>query len=288
MEIIDETAYIDNSGKIRGYNFKESRKKLDKLKEDGIINNKEYQEGKKLLIEKPNYEELKLIIKNLRFNVVRWTPTEVLKGFKNVRGQKFTLEDGFKSKSLFKLDVISLIDETYTEFTMIYDMRLNNKRLNYFGVNTKQTLLNDIHLYNYIGNWFKLLKRLFSYYNYVLKYEKGNKKRYFDKLEKVINILNSDVGILYTITQDIDVILFLMEKGIAPRKEIMVEIDNFINKIGKVYNINIDEHYYNDIKNIQKLKTKKAIMNKLEKLQNDFTEKLNKYTKEKIDEVNLL
>lgn len=287
-KIIDESAYIDNSGKIRGYNVKESREKLDKLKEENIINNKEYEDAKKLLIEKPNYEELKMIIKNLRFNVVRWKPKEVLQGFKNVRGQKITLEEAFKSKSLFKLDVISLMDETYTELTMIYDIRLKGKRLNYFGVNTKQTLLNDIHLYNHIGNWFKLLKRLFSYYNYILKYEKGDKKKYYDKLEKVINILNSDVGILYTITQDIEVILFLLDNGITPRKEIMVEIDNFIKKMGKVYNINIEEHYFNDIKNIQKLKTKKALIKKLEKIQNDFTAKLNKYTKEKIDESNLL
>lgn len=283
-KVIDESAYIDNAGKLRGYNQQESSEKVRKLLEDKIISRKEYEESKKLLIKKPNYEELRHIIKQLRYNIVRWTPTEILKGEKQIRSRTYTLEEGFKSKSLFKLDVFALIGGTYTEFTIIYDIRLNGKRLNYFGIDTKQTLLNDIHLYHSIGNWFKLLKRLFSYYNYVLKYEKtSNKKKYIDNVEKIINILNSDIGILYTITQDIEVILFLMEKGITPRGQILDEISNFTNKINNVYQVNLNAHIYNTINNISKLKSNKAIKNKLEDLHKHFTTLLNKQTKKKID-----
>lgn len=287
-KVIDESAYIDNSGKLRGYNQEESSKKLLKLLKDKIISRKEYEEGKKTLVKNPNYEELKHIIKDLRYNIVRWSPTEILRGEKQIRSRPYTLEEGFKSKSLFKLDVFALVAGTYTEFTIIYDVRLKGKRLNYFGVDTKQTLLNDIHLYKSIGNWFKLLKRLFSYYNYVLKYEKTtNKKKYIDNVEKIINILNSDIGILYTIVQDIDVILFLMEKGVAPRREFINEISNFTNKINNVYQVNLGTHIYNTINNISKLKTKKAIQKKLEYLQNHFTQILNKQTKKMMDEAKL-
>jgi len=283
-KIIDDTAYIDNAGKLRGYNQEKSMNKLGELLNEKIISKKEYEESKKLLIKNPNYEELKNIIKQVRFNVVRWTPTEILKGKKTIRGKPFTIEEGFKSHSLFKLDVIALMEGKYTDFSIIYDVRLKGKRLNYFGIDTKQTLLNDIHLYHSVGNWFKFLKRLFSYYNYLIKYQKTNKKKkYIDNLEKIIDILNSDIGNLYTIIQDIEVILFLMEKGITPRRDFINEINNFVNSISDIYSIVISPHLINRIKKIQEYKTNKKIKNSLENIQKDLTALLNKKTKEEIN-----
>ena len=102
-------------------------------------------------------------------------------------------------------------------------------------------------------------------------------------MEKIVNILNSDIGILYTITQDIEVILFLIEKGVAPRGKFLDEINNFTNKINNVYQVNLSSHIYNTIKNISKLKTNKSIIKKLEYLQNHFTKTLNKQTKKLMD-----
>ena len=54
----------------------------------------------------PNIEELGEIKKALRFHIVRWKPAEILKGFKIVRGRKYTLKEAFKDPSLFKMDIM--------------------------------------------------------------------------------------------------------------------------------------------------------------------------------------
>ena len=126
------------------------------------------------------------MIKFLRFNILRWKPNEILRGVKTLRnGEKYTLKEALGDKTLFKLDVIAYIDEKYTEFSIIYDVRLNNHRLNYTPIDTKKTLKNDIVLYKKTENYFKLLKRVFSLYNYEIKYDKKDKK---NEIIKVLQI----------------------------------------------------------------------------------------------------
>ena len=78
------------------------------------------------------YKLIKNMIKKLRFNILRWSPQMILKGEITLRnGKKYTLKEALADKTLFKLDVIADLNDSYTEFSIIYDIRLNGSRLNY-------------------------------------------------------------------------------------------------------------------------------------------------------------
>lgn len=237
--IIREDARIGKHGKLINYDAGKSLAKATKLLQLGLINEEEYNLARKLLIKKPNIKQLKAIIKKLRFNIIRWKPREVIAGKKDFRGIEYTLEEGFKTKSLFKMDVIAYIHGKYTEFSIIYDLRLNGKRLNYVGIDTLKTLEDDMMYYGYIGNWFKYLKRLFSYYNYMLKYKNlgvDNKRKLGEQVLKIIDVLNSDIGILYNIIQDLDVLLLMVEElGRLPNDRMKAIIDHTTDRMSNIW-----------------------------------------------------
>jgi len=238
-KIIDDSAYFKD-GKYWGYNQQKSLEKLNELYETEIITKDEFQLGKKLLIEKPSNEQLKEIIKMLRFNILRWTATDILNGYIMLRtGEKYTLQDAIQDPTLFKMDVISLLDNgIFQEFSIIYDLRIKGIRINIYNIDTQKSLIKDILFYAHVGNWFKVLKRMFSYFSYNFKYVNKYKKETVDAIEAIFEILNSDLGILYNITQDITMLSYLVsnEKK-APIKEIKEELDTFITRLSNVYSV---------------------------------------------------
>lgn len=281
-KVLNDNMYFDSNDKLRLYDKEKSMDKLNQLLNDKVITRKEYNEGLKLLKDDPKIEDVKNMVKKMRFNILRWTPKDILDGYIILRnGEKYTLKEALQDKSLFKLDTIALIDNKYTEFSIIYDVIIENKRINYEPIDTKKTLKNDIILYESIGNYFKLLKRLFSLYNYEIKYD--NDKSKIPKIKNILKILNSDLGIMYVVIQDLDVLIYLIKEGRGNMREIKQQVNKFIGDLSDVYNA---EYIKYENKILNKLNSKKDLLNNLENVKSELEDILNKETVKRINDFN--
>ena len=175
------------------YKSEQCKIKIDSLLREQIISPKEAKEAIALL--KPTLSHLEFIVakKEIRYNIIRWAPSEVAKGQKTLRnGATYTLEEAFDSPTITKLDTIGFVQNNkYTEFSIIYEFEANATVLNPDTFNIKTSLEEDILYFSNTGQPFKSLKREFA----LAKFE--NKT---DLLKKLVPILNSDLGRIYSTT----------------------------------------------------------------------------------------
>ena len=231
--VIDEMAYVKD-GRVYGYDKADAIAKLNKLKTDGVITGVERLKAQRLLKEKPSVLELEQIKKDVRFHILRWKVKDVMAGYVEYRGRRVSLRDAISSPALFKIDTVAYIDGMYVDFSIIYDCRVGGERVNDFRVNPRLTLEMDIDAYSAKGEWFKVAKRMFSLAN--MNYEEG--KPSADLINKLIVILNSDLGILYQVISRINTIIGYDEVGRISKRRLKDEIDDFKMVLGNVYSSN--------------------------------------------------
>ena len=197
--------------------------KLKQLTEDGIITKSEYNDAK-AVVGKP------LIAKReIKFDVVRWKPSEIEAGFVILRnGKSMTLEEAIMSGGLIKLDVVAWMDTRYVEFSIIYEVYVNGKKLNDIKEDIEGSLKEDMAYYKE-ANPFKYIKRLFAYAKLT------NDEKLGDKLTP---ILNSDLGRMYLLSSDINTLLYLLENYDHLDKErIDRELSGFRQRMGNIYDV---------------------------------------------------
>jgi len=228
------------SGEIKKWNILDGDKitietlnnKINNLYNNGIINDDEKNESLKLLklpFNDMTYYKMKDLFK---FHIVRWTPQEVIKGYKTLRdGSKYTLKESFKT-GLTKIDLVVWLENRFVEFSMIYAFRPDKNDIS-------KSLKDDIKKFQFNQNYFKMSKRIFSL-----------SQIYDDKT--TINILsdlfNSDLGILYLLNSDIKTLIYLFENvDNLPYNRIKKEFTSF-NK--RLRNIKL---YFSDNKMISKI-----------------------------------
>jgi hypothetical protein len=216
-------------GKVVGYKAEESRAKIDELVEQKVISPHEALEAKKLLTPTMSVKDYLKASKELRFHLIRWKPSEVLAGYKTLPdGRRFSLEEGFHSPTITKLDVIGFIQNNrYTDFSIIYEFHWKGKILNPAPVNISQSIKEDIVAYSASGDWFKVMKRLFSF----AKYEND-----LALIHKLTPYLNSDLGRLYSVASDMKTLLDLLETH-KPSHAIKYEIDQFRGRLASVWTL---------------------------------------------------
>jgi hypothetical protein len=279
-EVIDETAYVEN-GKIYGYNANKSKEKLKDLLNNNIITKEEYNNWYKQLINKPNEEQLQLIKKEIRPNLLRWFPKDIIKGFINYRGYKITIKDALNTGGLNKFDFVLIKqDKMFVDINIVYDIRnknIKNEKAPLF--NPKKELLNEIKTLKAKGSYFKALKRLFSYSKIT-----NNTKQ----IVKLYKILNSDLGILHQISSNIELLLLLITtKGYNNKKlkinDMKIFIDGFIDRLNKIFTLKEyfknEKYIINKINNIIKTKSIKIMKNKLETLKDKLDDLKNSQAK---------
>jgi hypothetical protein len=235
---IEDWKVIDENGK---YNAEKSREKVKELYEKGVITEDEKKEGLKLLVENPTETQLQQIMKMLRFNIIRWKPKDILNKRVKVRnGLYYHLYDALQSPAVCKVDCIILLENgIFEEFSCIYEIRVKGIRKNLTPVKPEETLLKDIDFYGSIGNWFKVAKRIFALANYRFGTQKQHKGENVEIMEKLYSVLNSDLGIIYNIIEDINGLLYLIEnEKDLPIKRIKDEIEGFIERLSNVYSVN--------------------------------------------------
>jgi hypothetical protein len=181
--------------KVVGYSQVKEIDNLDLLLAQEIISKDEYNEARKLLKKHLSPVDFIQAQKELRFGLLRWTPEEVHDGAKQLRnGQIITLEAACKSAGITKIDVIAPIPK-YTEFSNIIFWKPYANKID------EENIKKDILVYLEDQNYLKVLKRMYSYNK-----EKG---------QKIIPILNSDLGKLYVIVSDLKT---LQESGVSKSK----------------------------------------------------------------------
>jgi len=240
--VIPKTAMVRDK-KLIGYNPAKSRKVIDTLLKNNIISPSEAKEAHSLLPERITIPEFLEAKQKIKFHVIRWSVAEVLLNKKKLRDDDIvTLEDCFHSPGITKLDVISFTNK-YTEFSCIYEFKCNGKVLNPESIDIKTSLEESILAYLSEGNYFKVLKRIFA----LSKLNEDTKM-----MEKLNPILNSSLGLLNLIVNDIDTILSMDKKSL---KLVRYEIDQFINRLSNVSTdyIKHDSHIMNEIHHILRL-----------------------------------
>ena len=278
-EVVDESAYIED-GKIYGYNSNKSKDKLKQLLKDNIITKDEYNKWNKQLINKPNEEQLQLIKKEVRPNLLRWKPEDIIKGYIKYRGLKITIKEAINTGGLFKIDFIIIKeDKQFVDLNIVYDVKIKGiKNENGVNINPKRELLNEVKTLKAKGDYFKALKRLFSYYKIT-----DNKKG----IVKLYRILNSDLGILHQISSNIELLMLYIENNKRLKiSDMKIFIDGFIDRLNNIFTIKDyfknEKYIINKINNIINTKSVKTMKNKLEILKDKLDNIKNKNSKKYI------
>jgi hypothetical protein len=210
------------------YSHTKSLAKLEELYSEGIITEKLYRDGKHRI--KPHVSKLELLAlqRDFRPNVIRWTPREVLLGFKKLQdGRKFTLHEAFQTPIITKLDVVSWVQNNrFTDFSVIYQFKHNGKLLNPGMGDVDESLRKNIFMLYHEGNYFKMAKRMFALAKY---------KKYNDILEKLSPLFNGDVGRLYMVYGDIGTLESILDINESiPHSKIDFEIDQFKGRLSNI------------------------------------------------------
>lgn len=293
--VINENAYFDND-KLIGYNPTEARENIAKLYKDKVISKKEFDDGKKLILDTPDLLQLRRALKELRYNILRWKPKDVLNGFLTLRnGEKYPLEKALSDPALFKMDFFALLhDGIFQEFSIIYDLRIRGKRVNVFPVNTEHAIKSEMAFYSHTGNHWKFLKRFFSLTTYQLRIKRGKEENLNHILEVLSVILNSDLGIIANVKSEIEGLVYLLEnQHDLPMERVKAQIDGFIDRLSNVYTANIylkDEpkilEAINEVLKTDPEKTE-MIASRLTHIYEKLDDILNRETKKKMDEIGL-
>lgn len=265
--VIPRNAIVEK-GKITGYNSVHCRGVVDRLLKDKIISEKEAKDAIALLKTKPSVQDFLNAKESIKFHILRWTVQEILSNSKILRdNSRITLDRAFHLPGITKLDVISLIaNNRFTDFSVIYEFHCNGKALNPDPSDIRTSLQESVIAYTASGNYFKVIKRLFA----LAKLNKNEKL-----IEIITPILNSNLGLMYLIVNDIDTLSMLLEEKRVPMKLIRFEIDQFISRLSNVYTVGEylkkDDTIMGEIHRILRLPQSK-LHSALDKLKNELND----------------
>jgi hypothetical protein len=220
------SAHIED-GEIRDFNRTESLGKLDELKKAKIISPTEHTNAARLLNDATTPFAFIEARKSIRFHILRWKPIDILNGVLDYRSHSFALEDALKSGGMVKIDVVANINDQFTEFSVIYELFVSGKRITAPVPPIVSGLTEDMIYYEMIDP-FKALKRFFSLARHFKDY---------GKMEKIVPILNGDLGRLYQMLGDLKTLEDLLGRSSAPVAQIRAQIDEIRERYGSLYQI---------------------------------------------------
>ena len=221
-----KTAHVVNN-KIVNFNSTQSKGIIDSLFAEKVISPAEAIEYNKLLDNATTPLGFLEAKKSIRVHILRWVPSEILNDSMTYRGHTFTLEDAILSRGMIKVDAISNISDRFTEFSMIYEIILNGSIVSFPPIPIDASLKEDILYYNK-KNPFKALKRVYA----LSKLQRDPKDA-----EELVPILNSDLGRLYQIINDLKSLEDLLSRPKHPMKEIRTQIDAMKARMGNIYQL---------------------------------------------------
>ena len=215
---------------LLGFNPKQSLDKVEALYKDGIITLSERNNAFDLLRRKMTPSEFLNVKQELRYNLVRWTPQEVLEGQKTYRTKTIKLSEAIQQPTIMKLDLVILDQGRFVEVSIIYELRWKSERINDFPpVDITQSIRENVLHYWKENNAFKMAKRIFSLARFTKKQTVVN---------KLIPFFNSDLGRLYAIISDIDTLIALLETAThIPVARMKEELGNIPSRLANVWTL---------------------------------------------------
>lgn len=211
---------------------------------------------------------------------LRWTKKDIDNGFKILdNGDKKTFEECLIDKdNTIKIDIVSLIDGVFVEFSenMYFKFGHGKNAITNYNINNinknkiLQSIKDDYFEKIKEGNYLKALKRKFAYYKLL------NDPKYNSLLINLIDFFNSNIGILGKAYSDIETIKLLIETNKKVKiEDVKNNLQNIKQNLSYVPEL---ESYSNTIDKICNLKSKTAISNKLNKLNDKLFKFINKET----------
>jgi hypothetical protein len=153
---------------------------------------------------------------------LRWSYQDMMRGTKRMAdGRIVRFQECLLMKSTLKLDMIAFIEGRFLDFSDNYFLKIGNDS-NFFPHDIETGhLLNSIkHDYSFqmfsASNYFKALKRAFSYYK--LEGEGKNET----KVNRLLAFFNSETGLLYKLTSEIKTIQIILEQDF--RKPVLDQV----------------------------------------------------------------
>lgn len=267
-----------NNNLYQNLNNLESIKKFYDDKKE-YLTNEEYNKIKNI----DNLDDLKEYTRKLY--TLRWKPKEIIDGFKIINGDKKTIEESIEDKGVIKIDVLAYIDSEFVEMTNLFEFYIGNKPLNINeNSNVLKQIKDDIKYYYDEKMFMKMLKRIFSL-------SKINKDK--NTIKKLVEIFNSNLGLIYEVSSNLNNIITLTEKLNKSKLETLRnKIINYIqllkDRLGNVYQFefpNIIFEAFDKVSNFQDFDKMALYIDKIIKSLNHIlnNEVLKEITRKKIN-----
>lgn len=175
---------------------------------------------------------------------IRWSYEDLKRGYKRYDNDlRIYFRDVLTQDSIIKLDIVTLINDIYTEITTNYYFIFKDYRT--FKILNKKELEQKI-LYDYRRrkeeDIYKSLKRLYIYYKHI-----GDQK----KVNTLQNLFNSNLGVLSKRISELETINLLIKNKKKPKKKKIVKaIYNINNKLGDDRLTKLDGKTFKEISNL--------------------------------------
>lgn len=296
-----DTRYLLNdfgiwkNGILYDYNYISIRNQLIMLYERKLITldefNKMFDLNKNININK--WDELYEMLRNLF--IIRWSYEEILNDKILRGGIKIKFIDILQDKTIIKFDIHLQFNNKFIEMSNFFILIQVNKDGTHYLINLPQDYLTNIdnnlkyeieklYLNKQFKNYFKMCKRIFSF-------ARRNKNQ--EVALRMIDILNSDAGLLYQVKSDLDTIITMLEyiKN-PPIKKLINQLDNNKLKVSNITEIQLDDDkIYNSINNLTshyQSMYKESIINKLKELKKYIMDRINNFTYRYLESINYI
>jgi len=269
--------YIKNTI-IHDFDYKSTLKEIEENKQ--YIDKKQYNDLIKSMKSDPNLKEYFDTREKIRKIIsLRWSPDEVLQGWKYVNERQYNLSDSIKT-FVTKIDIAFINMGFYTEMSNVFTTESSSKYgLTFLPITPNIQNYDEAIKYNLLeflvhNKYLKALKRLYSL---------GLQKKDMKLIHQLFPILTSNIGILNKANSIIKTCIDIMDKyGPKYNNEIKLQLNNLKVFLSNIYQFDFDEL------NVDKKLDEKPSINKLEKLSDKLDEIINKETKKMIKENNII
>lgn len=232
-----------------------------------------------------SFDTIMKILRN--YYILRWTAQEIIDGRKILIGNKIIkLEEALEYNTLVKIDEIALINKKFIEVTNIYSLKYLEKGKeepeSISAIFNSPIMTLDIEKLYYSNMYYvplKMCKRIYSLARHM--YFATNDSKWEIILQKMSELLLSDIALLHQIKSDYETSLILLQKYDFKDYDLLFgQFDSSKNSLSNVLVISNEKliKYSEIIDEIINSKNKKDMIKLIDILMEEFSCIINFYT----------